>query len=188
MDDRTEFEKAFQLPPKESFTDPPAEDDAPVPAEAGAAEVESVMKEMEECTDLAARITAALPLAKDVANSDPVFDECVAKAMDVFDRLQRLMENVADNEVAPIVGAAKDMLKVALDAAETKATRNLNTVKLQIQKERLELERAKVDLARDKLKHAPAAAAGGQVVATDGELVSVNRSKFLQSAADADEG
>ena len=187
MDERTEFEKAFQLPPKESFTDP-QEDDAPVPAEAESADVESVMKEMEECTDLAAKITAALPLAKDVASSDPVFDECVTKAMRVFDRLQSLIENVADNEVAPIVGAAKDMLKVALDAAETKATRNLDTVKLQIQKERLELERAKVNLARDKLKNVPAAPAGGQVVATDGELVSVNRSKFLQSAADADGG
>ena len=188
MAEQTEFEKIFRLPPKEDAlaeldddsipgiaADPPPAP-APVPAD--------VAREIEECTDLVAKITAALPQEHGVDDSDPVFDQCVGKAMRVFDRLQQLMENVADNEVAPIVSAAKEMLKVALDAANAKAARKLNTVKLQLQQQRLDIEQQKVDMARNRMNREKPSPG---VRETEGELVSVNRSQFLQSAASGEE-
>ena len=185
MTERTEFEKIFRLPPKDdalaeleddSLPVAAAEDPAPAPASVPA----DIAREIEECTDLVSKITAALPQAQGVEDSDPVFDQCVGKAMHVFDRLQQLMENVADNEVAPIVGAAKEMLKVALDAANAKAARNLNTVKLQLQQQRLDIEQQKVDMARSRMNREKAAPG---VRETEGELAVVNRSQFLQSEA-----
>jgi hypothetical protein len=90
------------------------------------------------------RIDRALGEVRGLDTLDHDLDRYAQRAMEVFDKLVDIGENVEDRNVAPIYDAASKMMANAITASQTKMDRKLKAIHLQIQKAKVDLETAKL--------------------------------------------
>jgi len=69
---------------------------------------------------------------------DGEMDEIAQKALDNFDQLMSLGMNLTDMAAGPVFSSATQMLKVALEARDSKVSRKLKQVDMMIKKANLD--------------------------------------------------
>ena len=104
-------------------------------------EVVDTQTDVQEITDamiISERINTALAEVRGMEEHDGEMDEIAQKALDNFDQLMSLGMNLTDMAAGPVFGSATQMLKVALEARDSKVTRKLKQVDMMIKKARLD--------------------------------------------------
>ena len=101
-------------------------------------DTETEIMEISEAMELATRINTALAEVRGMEEHDGEMDEIAQKALDNFDQLMSLGMNLTDMAAGPVFSSATQMLKVALDARDSKVTRKLKQVDMMIKKANLD--------------------------------------------------
>ena len=101
-------------------------------------DTETEIMEISEAMELATRINTALAEVRGMEEHDGEMDEIAQKALDNFDQLMSLGMNLTDMAAGPVFGSATQMLKVALDARDSKVNRKLKQVDMMIKKANLD--------------------------------------------------
>ena len=110
-------------------------------------DAETEIMEITEAMEISNRINSALAEVRGMEEHDGEMDEIAQKALDNFDQLMSLGMNLTDMAAGPVFGSATQMLKVALDARDSKVNRKLKQVDMMIKKANLDHRKdtAKVD-------------------------------------------
>ena len=104
-------------------------------------EVVDTQTDVQEITDamvISERINTSLAEVRGMEEHDGEMDEIAQKALDNFDQLMSLGMNLTDMAAGPVFGSATQMLKVALEARDSKVTRKLKQVDMMIKKANLD--------------------------------------------------
>ena len=101
-------------------------------------DAETEIMEITEAMEISNRINSALAEVRGMEEHDGEMDEIAPKALDNFDQLMSLGMNLTDMAAGPVFSSATQMLKVALDARDSKVTRKLKQVDMMIKKANLD--------------------------------------------------
>lgn len=101
-------------------------------------DAETEIMEISEAMEISNRINSALAEVRGMEEHDGEMDEIAQKALDNFDQLMSLGMNLTDMAAGPVFGSATQMLKVALDARDSKVNRKLKQVDMMIKKANLD--------------------------------------------------
>ena len=93
---------------------------------------------LSEAMEISERINSALAEVRGMEEHDGEMDEIAAKALENFDQLMSLGMNLTDMAAGPVFNSATQMLKVALEARDSKVTRKLKQVDMMIKKANLD--------------------------------------------------
>jgi len=101
---------------------------------------EIMIEASEICSALttAEKVDFALPTVVGLENHDIEMDDIAKKAINTFNDLVQLGNNVSDKDAGKIFEVAGQMLKTALDAKNSKTDRKLKMIELQLKKVRAE--------------------------------------------------
>jgi len=94
--------------------------------------------EIQHALSVSEKIDAALSHVAGMEGHDSEMDDIAAKAIDSYEDLMRLGMNMSDMAAGPVFSNAASMLKIALDARDSKVTRKLKQVDLMLKKARLD--------------------------------------------------
>lgn len=130
------LEDLFNLPAMEEDSEPtelsePEFDD-------DVADVNTEVVTLSDAMEISERINTALAEVRGMEEHDGEMDEIAKKALDNFDQLMSLGMNLTDMAAGPVFSSATQMLKVALDARDSKVTRKLKQVDMMIKKANLD--------------------------------------------------
>lgn len=106
------------------------------------AEFETEITSVTEALEISERIDVALSEVRDMDGHDAEMDEIAQEAMEAFKQLMALGHNMADMAAGSVFTSATQMIKVALDARDSKVSRKLKQVDLMIKKENLDRRKA----------------------------------------------
>jgi hypothetical protein len=112
------------------------------------ADTETEVMEISEAMEISERINSALAEVRGMEEHDGEMDEIAQKAMDNFDQLMSLGMNLTDMAAGPVFSSATQMLKVALEARDSKVNRKLKQVDMMLKK-------ANLDHRKDTAKGGP---------------------------------
>lgn len=140
--------------------------DAGVTEEAETADEVMTPIEMQEVIATADKIDGALPAVTGLQSLDKDMDEYAAKAMNTFDDLVALGNNVEDRHAALIFDVASKMMGNAITAKTEKMNKKLKMIDLQLRK-------AKMD--RDGMKD------GGPMIHADADQIASDRNSMIES-------
>lgn len=127
------LEEEFGLPPLESFNESNKESQS-TPA---------IIDEYEEAMSIAERIDNALREVKGMEVHDSEMDEIAREAVDSYKQLMSLGMNLTDMAAGPVFSNAAAMLKIALDAKDSKVSKKLKQLDLMLKKASLDARTAK---------------------------------------------
>lgn len=130
------LEEEFGLPPLEEAlaTESAAENDY----------VTDIV-EVENAITVSEKINNALAEVKGMEAHDGEMDEIAIQAMDSYRDLMSLGMNMTDMAAGPVFANAANMLKIALEAKDSKVSRKLKQIDLMLKKARLDQQTAKKD-------------------------------------------
>jgi len=100
--------------------------------------------EIEEAMNLSEKINSALSQVRSMDSHDNEMDDIASQAIDSYEQLMSLGMNMTDMAAGPVFANAANMLKIALEAKDSKTTRKLKQIDLMLKK-------ARVDQAEKKL-------------------------------------
>ena len=131
------LEELFNIPsmddePNTDLVEPDFDD------EAVAVDTETEIMEISEAMEISNRINTALAEVRGMEEHDGEMDEIAQKALDNFDQLMSLGMNLTDMAAGPVFSSATQMLKVALEARDSKVSRKLKQVDMMIKKANLD--------------------------------------------------
>ena len=134
------LEELFNIPsmddePDTELVEPDFDDDIEEVVEV---DTETEIMEISEAMELATRINTALAEVRGMEEHDGEMDEIAQKALDNFDQLMSLGMNLTDMAAGPVFSSATQMLKVALEARDSKVSRKLKQVDMMIKKANLD--------------------------------------------------
>lgn len=101
-------------------------------------DTDSEVMEISDAMVISERINTALAEVRGMEEHDGEMDEIAQKALDNFDQLMSLGMNLTDMAAGPVFSSATQMLKVALEARDSKVTRKLKQVDMMIKKANLD--------------------------------------------------
>ena len=132
------LEELFNIPsmdtePDTDLVEPDFDDEEVVEVD-----TETEIMEISEAMELATRINTALAEVRGMEEHDGEVDEIAQKALDNFDQLMSLGMNLTDMAAGPVFSSATQMLKVALEARDSKVSRKLKQVDMMIKKANLD--------------------------------------------------
>lgn len=132
------LEELFNIPsmddePDTELVEPDFDDEEVIEVD-----TETEIMEISEAMELATRINTALAEVRGMEEHDGEMDEIAQKALDNFDQLMSLGMNLTDMAAGPVFNSATQMLKVALEARDSKVTRKLKQVDMMIKKANLD--------------------------------------------------
>ena len=99
------------------------------------------------------RANIALPTVEGLEQLDREMDEYAKKAMETFEDLIDLGQNVEDRHAAPIFDSASKMISAALQAKQAKMDKKMKMIELQMRQARLEKDSEKIDAYVAGKKH-----------------------------------
>lgn len=166
------LEETFNLPPMdEVFTDDDVETST---SQDIAYEVQSVEDMKAVLADID-KIDQALTPVKNLEALDSEMDNYAKEAMDAFQTLMDLGQNVEDRHAAPVFDSAAKMMANAITAKQAKMDKKLKVIQMQMQKQKLDLEEKKLEWQMQKAKGTdddPGAIEGtGEVVVDRNDLL-----------------
>ena len=130
------LEEEFNLPPmpdsEEEFT-PSADEEATT----------SSISTLEEALSVSEKINSALAEVSGMEVHDSEMDDIAEKAVESYKDLMDLGMNMTDMAAGGVFNNAAAMLKIALDAKDSKVTRKLKQVDLMLKKANLDARVAK---------------------------------------------
>ena len=132
------LEDLFNLPPMNEdsesteLSEPDFDDDDDV------ADVDAEIVTLSDAMAISERINTALAEVRGMEEHDGEMDEIAKKALDNFDQLMSLGMTLTDMAAGPVFSSATQMLKVALEARDSKVTRKLKQVDMMIKKANLD--------------------------------------------------
>lgn len=96
------------------------------------------MVSVEDAISNSEKINMALAEVRGMEVHDGEMDDIAAQAIDSYQQLMSLGMNMTDMAAGPVFANAANMLKIALEAKDSKVTRKLKQVDLMIKKARLD--------------------------------------------------
>lgn len=94
---------------------------------------------------VAERADAALPMVEGLDQTDREMDDYATRAINQFEELCNLGNNVEDRHVAPIFDSASKMLQAALQAKQAKMDKKLKMIELQMRQRKLDQEEKRLE-------------------------------------------
>lgn len=163
------LEETFNLPPMDDL-----EESQPDTVN----EIEPVADNIDELHNAllqADKIDQALTPVKNLESLDRDMDNYAIDAMDAFQTLMDLGQNVEDRHAAPVFDSAAKMMANAITAKQAKMDKKLKVIQMQMQKQKLDLEERKLEWQMQKAKGTdedPGAIEGtGEVLVDRNELL-----------------
>lgn len=130
------LEEEFGLPPMESYNqDHDDHDDDP--------DTHYDIQEVNEAMEISDRINSALAEVRGMESHDGEMDEISKMAVESYEELMRLGMNMTDMAAGPVFSNASQMLKIALEARDSKVTRKLKQIDLMLKKANLDARNRK---------------------------------------------
>lgn len=86
------------------------------------------------------RIDSALRSVGDLIKHDAEMDDIAEKALDAYEDLKLLGMNMSDAHSGKIFESAATMLKIAMDARDSKAHKKLKMIEMQIKKAKIDID------------------------------------------------
>lgn len=105
--------------------------------------------EIEEAMNLSEKINSALSQVRSMDSHDSEMDDIAQQAIDSYEQLMSLGMNMTDMAAGPVFNNAAQMLKIALEAKDSKTTRKLKQIDLMLKKANLDAKIAKDDGATE---------------------------------------
>jgi len=109
-------------------------------------------KDVEQAIDISDKINNALAEVRGMEVHDSEMDEIASEAMESYKQLMSLGMNMTDMAAGPVFGNAQQMLKVALDAKDSKVNRKLKQIDLMLKKANLDARLAKEAKANGEIE------------------------------------
>jgi hypothetical protein len=133
MANKTRLEDEFNLPPMdhEPMADTTA-DEPDLPAEF------VTDQEIQAALSMSDKINDALREVRGMESHDTEMDEIAAEALESYKQLMDLGHNLTDMASGQVFTSATQMLKVALDARDSKVNRKLKQIEMMLKKESLD--------------------------------------------------
>lgn len=102
-------------------------------------QLESInLANLEDAIDMSEKINMALSEVQGMEAHDTEMDEIASKAVESYEQLMSLGMNMQDMAAGSVFSNAAAMLKIALEAKDSKVTRKLKQVDLMLKKARLD--------------------------------------------------
>lgn len=130
------LEEEFGLPPMDEAT---AEHSESVESEP----VEQSITTIEEALSISEKINGALAEVRGMESHDSEMDEIAQQAVDSYEQLMTLGMNMTDMAAGQVFNNAANMLKIALEAKDSKVNRKLKQIDLMLKKARLDQQEQK---------------------------------------------
>ena len=124
------LEEEFNLPPLDAALSAAQ----PVQTENPIATIQTV----EDAITISEKINMALSEVRGMEAHDSEMDDIARQAIDSYTQLMALGMNMTDMAAGPVFANAANMLKIALEAKDSKVSRKLKQVDLMLKKSRLD--------------------------------------------------
>lgn len=131
------LEEEFNLPPLDDFDN--AEEDTVFD------DPKTEIQTVEDALSVSEKINNALAEVRGMEVHDSEMDEIASQAVESYEQLMSLGMNMTDMAAGPVFSNAAAMLKIALEAKDSKVTRKLKQIDLMIKKANLDARTAKQD-------------------------------------------
>jgi len=126
------LEEEFNLPPMdEALSDEIADEQT------------TDIVEVENAITLSEKINNALAEVRGMEVHDTEMDDIAKQAIDSYEQLMSLGMNMTDMAAGPVFANAANMLKIALEAKDSKVSRKLKQIDLMLKKARLDQQAGK---------------------------------------------
>lgn len=122
------LEEEFNLPHLDEMNDIPEAEVDP----------KQQIAEIEEAMTLSDKINGALSQVRSMDAHDSEMDDIAQQAVESYEQLMSLGMNMTDMAAGPVFSNAAAMLKIALEAKDSKTTRKLKQIDLMLKKARLD--------------------------------------------------
>ena len=122
------LEEEFNLPPIEEVTK----------TEPTIVETEAEIEETQNALSVSEKINAAFKEIKGLEDHEGEMNDIAKMAVESYEQLMQLGMNVSDMAAGKVFAEASNMLKIALDASDSKTKAKLQQVDLMIKKARLD--------------------------------------------------
>ena len=122
------LEEEFNLPPIEEATEV-------VPTKE---ETEEIIEETQNALSVSEKINAAFKEIRGLEDHEVEMNDIAKKAINSYEQLMSLGMNVSDMAAGKVFAEASNMLKIALEASDSKTKAKLQQVDLMIKKARLD--------------------------------------------------
>jgi hypothetical protein len=134
------LEEEFNLTPLEDL-----QDTKPPPVETSKQQITT----LEDALSLSEKINGALAEVRGMEAHDSEMDDIASQAVESYEQLMSLGMNMTDMAAGPVFANAANMLKIALEAKDSKTTRKLKQIDLMLKKANLDAKIAKEDGATE---------------------------------------
>lgn len=101
------------------------------------------IQSVEDALTISEKINSALAEVRGMEVHDSEMDDIAAQAVDSYEQLMRLGMNMTDMAAGPVFNNAASMLKIALEAKDSKVNRKLKQIDLMLKKARLDQQATK---------------------------------------------
>lgn len=128
------LEEEFNLPHIEDLVD-----------DATTKEVTHHVQTVEDALSISEKINNALAEVRGMEVHDSEMDDIAVQAVESYEQLMSLGMNMTDMAAGPVFSNAAAMLKIALEAKDSKVTRKLKQLDLMLKKANLDAKLAKDD-------------------------------------------
>lgn len=129
------LEEEFNLPHMDELDD----NDSPVEPEQALTEIQTV----EDALTISEKINGALAEVRGMETHDSEMDEIAQQAVESYEQLMSLGMNMTDMAAGQVFNNAANMLKIALEAKDSKVNRKLKQIDLMLKKARLDQQEKK---------------------------------------------
>lgn len=126
---KTKMEEEFNLPAKDEMNELPAE---------FTEEKQQEIISVEDALSVSEKINMALAEVRGMEHHDGEMDEIANEAIESYKQLMGLGMNISDMAAGTVFTSATQMLKVALDARDSKVNRKLKQVDMMLKKANLD--------------------------------------------------
>jgi len=134
------LEEEFNLPPINEATDF---------ENASVEDVQQQLQTVEDALTVSEKINMALAEVRGMEAHDGEMDEIASQAVESYEQLMSLGMNMTDMAAGSVFNNAAAMLKIALEAKDSKVTRKLKQIDLMIKKANLDARVSKNDDAAE---------------------------------------
>ena len=122
------LEEEFNLPPIEEVTK----------TEPTILETEAEIEETQNALSVSEKINSALKEVRGMEEHDDEMDEIARQAIESYEQLMSLGMNMTDMAAGPVFNNAANMLKIALEAKDSKVSKKLKHVDMMLKKARID--------------------------------------------------
>ena len=131
----------------------PHMDDMDDAVESEVVEPHQQIAQVHEAMSVSDKINSALAEVRGMEAHDSEMDDIAAQAVESYEQLMSLGMNMTDMAAGPVFSNAAAMLKIALDAKDSKTTRKLKQIDLMLKKANLD-ERVKKNQPTEEIEDA----------------------------------